>query len=318
MMKKPPNRDVEPTGSTAPAAGGWFYPRFSCQADLGLFRLGGSGLGNHLYIWAKALVLARRHGGANVFPTWPQLKLGPIIRREPDPRHYMGLFHPSEGDVAGLRKMAVLATAPRTALARVGDLQHAGRRLYIVTDEAFADQFEELLDHREFVRDAFARRSVRLPDRLEAPFIGVHVRFGDFVAPAPGETSGAVNHRLPLEWYTDRLQVIRRAVGAEVPAMIFSDASEAELAPLLAQPNVVMRKGGTALDDIWKLSQAAAIVASGSTFSYWAGYLGDGLVVSRSGAWRTTFDLQPREWICGPSDQVMPTGLIPTLRRHGL
>jgi hypothetical protein len=302
----------------APTAGGWFYPRFNGAMDLGLFRLGGSGLANALYTWAKSLVLARNHGGANVFPTWPQVKIGPLLRREPDPRHYIGLFRPVSGDIAGVRKLALLAAAPRSRLSRLGDDLVPGRRLHVVSDAAFNDHFEELLSERDFLKGELARRSVKLPSPPGAPFIGIHIRFGDFTLPKTGELTGAVNHRLPLEWYAGRLDAIRQAIGRDAPAMIFSDAAPDELAPILAKPRVTLQQGGTALDDLWRLSQASVIIASASTYSYWAGYLGEGVVVSRAGAWRTQFDCRPREWICAPEDTVLPPELLAAARRAGL
>jgi len=297
---------------------GWFYPRFNGALDLGLFRFGGSGLANALYTWAKSLVLARNHGGANIFPTWPQVKIGPVLRREPDLRHYIGLFRPAPGDIAGVQKLALLAAAPREVLSRVGDDLAPGRRLHVVSDAAFADHFAELLTERDFLKDELGRRSVRPRPSAAPAFIGIHIRFGDFTLPKSGELTGAVNHRLPLEWYAGRLALIRQAIGHEAPAVVFSDASAAELGPILAQPGVTLQQGGTALDDLWSLSQASVIIASGSTFSYWAGYLGDGLVVSRAGAWRTEFDRKPREWICSPEDTVLPPKLLLAARRAGL
>jgi hypothetical protein len=311
-------QEADRRGIGSRSAASLFYPRFSGTADLGLFRIGGSGLANSLYLWAKSLVLAERHGGANVFPTWPQVKLGPLLRREPDPRHYIGLFRPADGDIAGVRKLATLATGRRIEVARVRDVLDPAGQLYIVTDGGFADHFEELLEDRTLVRRALLLRSVRPPSPRPEPFIGIHVRFGDFQPPTAAAASAIGNHRLPIEWYIDRLEVIRRAIGHDAPAVVFSDASPAELAPLLAKPSVTFSGASTALDDLWSLSQAAVIIASGSTFSYWGGYLGDGVVVTRSGAWRTSFDLEPREWICTPDDSVVPPELMAAIRRAGL
>lgn len=292
-----------------------FYPRFSGWRDFGVFRFGGSGLANHLYVWAKAMVLAEQTGGRVVFPAWIQVKLGPLLRREPDPRLYAGLFDAAGTDVRGVAKLVALLRRPRMRLAHVSDYQDRGEGLYVVDSDGLATYFDELLDHRDLIRDSLRARTRRIGPRPEEAFIGLHVRLGDFAAASAD--AGAVNTRLPLDWFIDRLRVLRVAIGAELPAIICSDGSAEELGPLLAEPGTSLRQAGTAMDDIWALSDAVAIIASGSTFSYWAGFLGEGVVISRAGAWRADFTrAADREWICTPQDRRPPAGVLTKLRRQ--
>lgn len=289
-----------------------FYPSFSGSRDFGFVRLGGSGLANHLFIWGKAMVLARQTGGRVVFPAWMQIKLGPLLRREPDPRLYAGLFRAAGDDVRGLGKLLALIRRPRARIDHVREMQDRGDGLYVITSNGLATYFDELLDDRDLIRDALLRRTRRFGPRPDGAFIGLHVRLGDFAAAG---APGAVNTRLPLDWFIDRLRVLRAALDETLPAVICSDGSAEELAALLAEPGVSLRQGGDAMDDIWALSDAVAIIASGSTFSYWAGYLGDGVVVSRDGAWRADFTRAgDREWICGPEDRTPPAGALRRMR----
>lgn len=52
----------------------YVYPKLS-EKDLGFIRLGGAGLGNLLFTYARALVYARDHGCQMIWPTWPSVKL---------------------------------------------------------------------------------------------------------------------------------------------------------------------------------------------------------------------------------------------------
>jgi hypothetical protein len=296
-----------------------FYPRFAGSADLGFFRIGGPGLANSLFVWAKALALADRYGGRNVFPTWPQIKFGTILRRENDSRLYAGLFHPAENDISGAEKLQLLVRRSWTSISRLDQVvAPPPDACYRVTSDRIDDFFEELLDAAPVVRSALQARSIRLPAAAAQPFIGVHVRLGDFSVPSGTEPTGAVNYRLPLDWYLDRVRVLRSALGHDAPAVVFSDADADELGPLLKETGVQLQRGGSALDDLWSLRGAGAIVASSSTFSYWAGYLGNAVVISRRGAWRTDFSRAAREWICSPADKRPPDPIMAVLRRNGL
>ena len=86
------------TINPAPAGCGpirrYVYARLSSW-DFGVLRVFGAGLGNLLFPWARSMVLARSAGLIPIFPTWPQLKLGPIFRRERDARTYQDLFRPT-------------------------------------------------------------------------------------------------------------------------------------------------------------------------------------------------------------------------------
>jgi len=283
-----------------------FYPRLGGFLDFGLFRVGGSGLANSLYIWAKAVVLAERHCGQLVFPTWPQIKFGPLRRMESDRRLYANLFKPGPQDIDGWEKMALLLKATKITVGRIKDVINAEDVLYVVNTSALADFFEELIDDRDLIRRELIRRISRPIPVPDCPFIGIHVRLGDF-GPPLAEPTPTGNQRLPLSWYIDRLGVVRGNLGWCAPAVIFSDGSAGDLAGILVEPNVTLRRGGNALEDLLLLSKAGAIIASASTFSYWAAYLGDQLMISRKGAWYTPFAKDDdRNWICTPSDTSMP------------
>ena len=61
----------------------YIYPKLS-EKDGILFRLGGAGLGNILFTYARAVIYVQNHEDAEmIWPTWFSFKLGPILRHEP-------------------------------------------------------------------------------------------------------------------------------------------------------------------------------------------------------------------------------------------
>lgn len=82
----------------------YLYPKLS-KKDLFLFRLGGAGLGNILFTYSRAVVCSQKLPDCKfVWPTWPSLKLGTIIRNEKDKRFYNDLFTNHSDYISGLKK----------------------------------------------------------------------------------------------------------------------------------------------------------------------------------------------------------------------
>lgn len=103
----------------------------------------------------------------------------------------------------------------------------------------------------------------------------VNVRLGDFTSPAvncqPGPDS--YNHRTAIDWYIGAIQELRDSFGAEWPAYIVSDGTDDELRALLRLENTHRLKVEN-LAGLLTLSRAHILVASGSTYSMWASFLG--------------------------------------------
>ena len=104
----------------------YWYPRFDGVDLLGL-RVGGPGLGNLLLTWARCHVKASAFGEPVIRPTWPQLKIGPLLRREADVRWYGDLFSPSPFELGGLRRAWLLLRADRVSEQAKPSLRFGGR-----------------------------------------------------------------------------------------------------------------------------------------------------------------------------------------------
>ena len=106
--------------------------------------------------------------------------------------------------------------------------------------------------------------------------IAVHVRLGDFFRVDEATLKNkAINSSTPVYWYANTITKIRDTLGKNIRACVFSDGTDEELTPLLKLDNCERVFCGNALNDILTISTAPVLLASGSTFSNWARYLGN-------------------------------------------
>lgn len=239
-----------------------------------------AGLGNKLFPWARCVLFARNTGVRMAAPCWTQLKLGPFLRGERDPRLYVGQLRrvPEERGWPGT--VAVRLCAPRLPEPPL-DLpvsEVAVRGVYVFS--GLADYFARLDSEGAWLRDSLERRLAprfrRVLERFdERPFLGCHVRRGDFlIAERDGRRISRGAGGTPIWWFVEAVAKIRQAVGS-VAVMVASDGSDSEVKELLALPGVARLDTGSAPSDLLALSGAAALLGSAdSTFSGWASVLG--------------------------------------------
>jgi hypothetical protein len=252
------------------------YPRLS-KTDLLFVRIGGDGLGNLLFKWARCLAAAERHGWRMIWPTWPSYKPKNWRVNPYDHRTYFDLFQPTTRYVTGWRKPWTLARyrwIPEQQGLANGAPPGSVVEFRGMTDKFLPFREDHELIYRELLDITRPRHLAALAEPDPAP-IGIHVRRGDFVQQASRDDMLRIdNSLLPLEWYMAALQAVRAEAGRTVPAAVFSDGTAEELAPLLALPEVRRVDYGSGLGDMLGLSRSRLLIASGSTFSMWGSYLG--------------------------------------------
>jgi hypothetical protein len=238
-------------------------------------------------------------------PTWRTLRIGPYLRREREKRQYHRLLT-TRGYVSGVRRQWVLRTF------RLVDEEDAGSaplRRAVLRFSGIGPYFEPLRGRALEVRKELLRIARSPPVSAgHHPYIGIHVRRGDFSIPASSQVlrDGAECFQIGVDWYVAALRALRSALGDHVDARVFSDGAESELRALLTEPRVTLASNGTALDDLFALSRSATLIASGSTFSMWGSYLGGVPTVWHPGQRRQRIldrsdaknDLEP-EWTSG-------------------
>jgi hypothetical protein len=242
--------------------------------DVGRF-----GLAHSLLAWARARVWARRHGATPIAPNWLRMRIGPYLRRERDKRNYFLLFS-SGNAISGLRKRILLLTHPRIDERRLvgGAAPTSGIIVFrSIPDNDIRADFGALRGEADFLHAellAMTRPRYR-PDRHHRPHAAVHVRLGDFAEATPEQlAAGIQNIRLPLSWYRDVVETLRRALGETLPICLYSDGSDAELGLLLSMPHVTRSTARAAISDMLSIADATVLVGSGSGFSLWGSYLG--------------------------------------------
>jgi hypothetical protein len=258
------------------------YPSLPGAHDFFGVRIGGNGIGNCLYGYCHAVVIAKKANARIITPTWWSIKIGPLLRGELSLRRYGTMFRPHPDEITGIMKFVyLLAMRPRkTIVARIGNQDNDAAPSGLTTVTANWEwTFVGLHPHRQMIRD-------RLLEILHAPppqpprwgkgdFIAAHIRLGDFIPVKPDDlkTGHVEGLRIPLTWYAN---VIRRMrdLFPDLPVRVFSDGRAAELTEILSIEGVVLWREPTDIDDLLMLSEARLIIGSNSTYSRWATFLG--------------------------------------------
>lgn len=226
----------------------YVYPKLMAFRDCLLFRIGGSGLANCLFVYARAIRYAHQTGAKLITPTWEKFSIGTYIRWERDKRGYVGLFS-AKGEVNGLKKVrAVLLGHPQVE----EGLQHYFCDL--LDDHAYISSY--IIDH---IRPVIKKRV----DEFDfSHCVAVHIRLGDY----------PLSHRTPLEWYREK--IMDMSDNGQYRFLLFSDGTDEELRELTALPNVERAFFGNAIADIYAISKSCYLIGSDSTFSGWGAFLG--------------------------------------------
>jgi hypothetical protein len=252
------------------------FPRLS-KTDLLFLRIGGNGLGNLMFTWARCLAASQRHGWRMLWPTWGSFKPKNWRVNPYDHRTYFALFKPNGRYVTGWRKPWYLARyrwIPEVQATEEGAPPGSVVEFRGMDGMVAPYRGDQRLVYDELLKIAQPRHLRAFSDPDPAP-IGIHVRRGDFVQPGSYEEMiNQHNSLLPLDWYVGALQAVRAATSRETRAYVFSDGSNEELAPLLDLPAVERADFGSGLGDMLGLSRSRLLIASGSTFSMWGSYLG--------------------------------------------
>jgi hypothetical protein len=213
----------------------------------------GMGFGNRLFPWARCHLHSVEHHVPMLAPRWwwpPRVR--PLLKELPPPGELPGHLYVRglralPEYIGGARRMLLEATSPDDIRVFRGE---AGRLA-----DLHGNETELLTALQRICTTRFA---------VGQPYVAMHVRRGDFSDAA----------RTPLSWFTAALRAIRRKLNADVPALVVSDGSAADLGEVLAEPHVELVRTGVPLADLLVLSRARVLLASGSSFSAWAAFLG--------------------------------------------
>ncbi|NVN93003.1 MAG: alpha-1,2-fucosyltransferase [Desulfuromonadales bacterium] len=231
-----------------------------------------AGLGNMLVPWAKCHLWCKDNNARMIAPFWTKFRIGPYLRREKDKRNYQRLFK-SNRDIGGLQRLYLLATTTKCAFELFDDTSSPRNRGITVLFSGM-DSFDRLIGRHEEIRQALTAMTKPefVPAKMDKPFIGVHVRLGDYASVENG-ASAPWTSRLPIDWYVAAVHEVRKTAGFDLDVILFSDGNDEELRALLELPAVRRSEYKESITDILALSQATVIIGSCSSFSMWGAYL---------------------------------------------
>ncbi len=244
-----------------------------------------AGLGNNLFLWAKGVVFAHVNNCPFYISSWTKLHLGAVKRKENTYRFYFGYFNkPTISDFITFQLKSLNCDKKKiTNCLEIIDTTKLQSNTIFICDEMphWKNHFEGIKEYRHLVKTQFnemlSNKIKNILNQREKPFIGVHIRMGDFTKHNPAVPFATVGStRTPLDYFIHLITQIRSFYNKDVPVTLFSDGSAQELEELLVLPNVKLSVGELDIVDMLLLSKSRIIIAAaGSTFSAWAGFLAD-------------------------------------------
>ncbi len=251
----------------------------------------GTGLGNRLFPWARCLLFARAHGAAMINPIWLRPAVGQLFRGGIDYHSYLRqlvLFGLFRGNPANL---SLLSGFIRTRGGRLLDEREVLRnpsvpmsgpdRKVVVVFKDLDGFFDPLHGRHDFLltelRAIVREKYLRLVESVGEVPVGICVRCGNDYREPSNLDYGPLGRadKTPLKWYMATLELIRKAVGKPVRAVVVSDGTREVLRPLLEMEQVTFARPGAAISDLLILSKAKVLLTPGaSSFAAWASFFG--------------------------------------------
>jgi hypothetical protein len=247
-----------------------------------------AGLGNLLLVWSRARVFAHINHLPMVTTPWWGIRWGVWFRNEKKKRLYWGYFKENnicQQLMCELRLIIgqVIIEPSLTSKKRI----HKDNNTVFLFQNIITsnDLFAGLREHRQFLAKEIIdlllpKQKIKL-DQYPNPVISVHIRRGDF------KISNSIT---PISFFIKAIRAIRKALKEELLVTIFTDANLQELDEILNEPNVSISESKSDILDILLMSRSKIIVLSqSSTFSYWAAFLSEALVVMSDNDWQSKF-----------------------------
>lgn len=245
----------------------YVYPKLPAGIDFGCIRIGGSGLGNCMFVAARAWAIAKHNNYHFIEPNWVKFSIGPYIRSEKDKRHYFGLFN--KLGYHGFRKLLILLRQKKITIEQAKTSEKG-----VIVVEGLSNYFGDLLNFQVDIKDYFElnikKKILRLVDQYNfEKSIGIHIRLGDYVS----------EWRTDIKWYESIINQLNEYTHGKYDFLIFSDGTDDELKSLLQMSNCKRVFFGNSIVDIIALGRCRLIVGSDSTFSGWAAFLGQNPII---------------------------------------
>ncbi|MBS1743300.1 MAG: alpha-1,2-fucosyltransferase [Bacteroidetes bacterium] len=244
-----------------------------------------AGLGNKLFPWARAVVLAENYGFTLIDPVWFSPRGAAITRGGIDYKKALNKiwlannFKKRKKDASSLKSLLL----HKNAFLQCDDIPAAIKNIQSGTNSNIlfrwntCHRFDDLAPYRKLVLNTLKSITINKSLSFVEPyskkkFIGLNIRTGkDFVQRSSGKNGFYLTE---MDWFISALRMIRENMG-DLPAVIVSDGGKKELAAILQEPGTELVNSSNAIEDLLVLSNSTVLLGSGnSSFSAWASYLG--------------------------------------------
>lgn len=243
-----------------------------------------AGLGNKLFPWARAKILASELHCPVKKNIWFSPRGGALIRGGVNYRTALaktwliGNFRRDPAEFGRFRYNLAYRNLPISYLDLLPKLSLDSKiNAHYMFRWEKNHQFSDLWPHRKFIREqllniAVYNQSAYLAGFSKREFIALNVRTGNDFKHKSSNQNGY--YFTELDWFVMALEKIRQKYG-NLPAYIVSDGGPKQLGKLLELPDVSLVKTHTAIADLRILLNAKVLLGSGnSSFSAWASFLG--------------------------------------------
>jgi hypothetical protein len=246
-------------------------------------KLPGAGLGNKLFSWASGVIFSSINECVHYTIGMTRIHLGPILRNEKSKRFYFGYF---KNEILFLPFWLYLRTFYHKNQKECNTLALTNGNFVFSEIPHWSDSFEVIRDYRNLIIEAFwSSLTAKVKNRIAtypSPIISLHIRMGDFRVLKEGENFAEVGLvRTPFSYFVSVINMIRSVVGKNLPITLFSDGSDDELKEVYSIPNLTRINDDIDIVHLAVLSRSKILIMSaGSTFSHWAGFLSDSILIN--------------------------------------
>lgn len=233
------------------------------------------GLCNKIIMWAKAFVFSYNNNAVLKTSSWFHVPIGTILRGENTLRLYSGFFN---NEQTALFLNPFTSSFNKVSSIEKQDIEF--RRIFFQGTPYITD-LVDLAPYRALIIESFFKMikkgHVESINKQESPVIGVHIRRGDF---------NKIGNAIDISYYVNLINSIRNLSGKELAVTVFSDGHDEELKEILVLNNVARFKSKNDLVDLVVLSKSKLLITSlGSSYSYWAAFIGDSIVIHHPDTW---------------------------------
>ena len=246
-----------------------------------------AGLGNKLFVWARAVVFANENKLPLYIIGLNRIHIGPYLRGEKVKRFYLGQFRRNSFRFKMLYFQHQLT---KTSIKKEPNLKTIAIKdnTRYVFDQipSWKNYFESIRSYRLTIKKAFfnalSEKVKRQLDKYDSNIeLGIHIRMGDFkTLPTGGDFKLFGATRTPLTYFINCVKKITQLLKLPPKVAIFSDGYKEELREILSLENTTLSDCSADVVDMINLSRCKIIVMSAhSSFSEWAGFLSESPII---------------------------------------